>query len=209
MLGSGLQRFRPEDPRRVRAFREATGDIDWVGEDPAQALNRLFRAVDDLAVAEVDYYYRRRGTRAWISGVARFAAWSLGSIGLLIPLLAATNEPRFAELHPYGYVFLAAAASCLGANALFGGTEGHIRFVATQLELEKIITEARIGWYEYLASASSGTPDVQAGFEQIRMYAEALYAATIAETARWGETLLRELAKLQKRQSTGRLPANE
>lgn len=111
-----------------------------------ESLSQLFRAVDDLAEAEVSYYYRRRGTRAWISGLARFGAWVFGSIGLLLLLLAATATPDFKAVSQYGYVFLAAAASCLGANSLFGGTEGHIRFVSTQLELEKLITSARIRW---------------------------------------------------------------
>lgn len=190
--------FRPEDPRRIQAFRTSIDELIWDQEHVIESLSNLFRAVDELAEAEVSYYYRRRGTRAWISGLSRFGAWVFGSIGLLLPLLAATATPDFKTAAQYGYVFLAAAASCLGANSLFGGTKGHIRFVSTQLELEKLITSARISWCKYLASQSSEDKDITSGFSLIMTYATDLHTTTISETGRWGETVLKELAKYQK-----------
>jgi hypothetical protein len=76
--------------RRIRVFREALQGLSWDKDNISGSLGRLFHAVDDLAIAEVDYYYRRRGTRSWISGAARLGAWVFGTIGLLLPLLAAT-----------------------------------------------------------------------------------------------------------------------
>lgn len=194
-----LQRFRPEDPRRIKAFRAKLEGLAWDKQSAVKSLSALFAAVDDLAEAEVYYYYRRRGTRAWISGMTRIGAWLLGTVGLLLPLLSGTNAPMFKDWGQYGYAFLAAAASCLAANSLFGGTEGHIRFVSAQLELEKLITAYRIGWYKYLTSGSYETDDGLAdGFALILDYANALHTATITETGRWGETLLAEIAKFQK-----------
>lgn len=131
--------------------------------------------------------------------MTRIGAWLLGTVGLLLPLLSGTSAPMFKDWGEYGYAFLAAAASCLAANSLFGGTEGHIRFVSAQLELEKLITAYRIGWYKYLTSGSYETDDSLAdGFALILDYANALHTATITETGRWGETLLAEIAKFQK-----------
>ena len=84
-----LQRFRPEDPRRIKAFRAKLEGLAWDKQNAVESLSALFAAVDELAEAEVHYYYRRRGTRAWISGVTRTGAWLLGTVGLLLPLLAA------------------------------------------------------------------------------------------------------------------------
>ena len=203
-----MKHFRPEDPRRLGTFKAATQGLQWDKEHLPESLDQLFCAVDDLATAEVKYYYRRRTTRAWISGVSRSAAWVSGTIGLLLPLLAATTNPEFKEWAQYGYVFLAVAASCLGANSLFGGTEGHIRFVSTQLELEKLITKARISWCHYLATGvnSSGvnssevnsTNNTDAGFSLIQDYANDLHTITISETGIWGETIMKELATYQK-----------
>lgn len=190
--------MRPEDPVRLRAFREATQELLWDEEHATESLSQLFRAVDDLAEAEVRYYYRRRTTRAWISGISRFVAWVAGTIGLLLPLLTATANPGFKDLAQYGYVFIAIAASCLAANSLFGGTEGHIRFVNTQLELEKLITKARILWCHYLESQVSDSEGHEAGFLLIQDYATELHTTTISETGRWGEAAIKELAKFQK-----------
>jgi hypothetical protein len=193
---SWIQKFRPEDPRRIQAFRKKLEGLQWDQQNLDGSIQALFEAVDDLAEAEVRYYYRRRGTRALISGVTRFFAWLLGSVGLLLPLVAATSAPMFAGWGQYGYAFLAAAACCLGANSLFGGTQGHIRFVSTQLELEKLIAASRIGWCEYLATKKPNN-NHQKGFELIFAYTQALHLVTISETSRWGETLLAELAKFR------------
>lgn len=193
-----LQRFRSEHPRHIQAFRAKIESLSWNKQSAVESLSTLFAAVDDLAEAEVHYYYRRRGTRAWISGVTRTSAWLLGTIGLLLPLLAGTAEPMFKDWGQYGYAFLAAAASCLAANSLFGGTEGHVRFISTQLELEKLITASRIRWCKYLAGPHETDERLTEGFTIILDYANALHTSTIAETGRWGETLLAELAKFQK-----------
>ena len=191
--------MRPEDPARLRAFHQATDELLWDESHVTESLSQLFRAVDDLAEAEVNYYYRRRTTRAWISGVSRSVAWLAGTIGLLLPLLAATKKAEFTDLGLYGFVFIAIAASALAANALFGGTEGHIRFVTTQLELEKLITKTRIAWCQYLRGNGRDREGYEAGFQLIQDYAAELYAITITETGRWGETIMAELAKFQKR----------
>jgi len=195
---SWFERLRPEDPRRMRAFRARTEALSWDANNCLTSLSRLFAAVDELAESEVQYYYRRRGTRAWVSGVARMGAWLLGTMGLLLPLLAGTESSAFKDIASYGYVFLAASASCLAANSLFGGTDGHVRFVATQLELEKLIVASRVGWCKYLAAPSSTSGHLAEGFDQILAYASALHAVTIGETGRWGETLMTELGKYQR-----------
>lgn len=194
-----LQWFRPEDPRRIQAFRKKLEGLNWDSQALISSLSALFAAVDDLAEAEVKYYYRRRGTRAWVSGVTRFFGWLLGSIGILLPLLAGTASSIFKDWGQFGYASLAAAASILAANSLFGGTDGHIRFVSTQLELERLIISSRINWCRYLAGLGKTDTDIAEGFSLILSYATSLHNATISETGRWGEALLAELAKYQKR----------
>ncbi|SMC28091.1 hypothetical protein SAMN02745857_03114 [Andreprevotia lacus DSM 23236] len=200
-------RIRPEDPRRIRAFREKTAGLDWAPSQAEQSLNTLFAAVDDLAEAEVLYYFRRRVTRAWISGITRFGAWLFGTVGLLLPLLPGGPGEFFEGWQHYGYVSLVTSASFLAANSLFGGTEGHIRFVSTQLELEKLITASRVGWCKYRSGQHETDAPLTEGFGIILAYATSLHAATIGETGRWGQTLLSELAAYQKSIKTNQSPS--
>ncbi len=196
-----LKRLRPEDPRRMHCFREQLQNLNWERSNVAESLGKLFNAVDDLTEAEVRYYYRRRGTRALLSGLFRTLAWVFGTIGIILPLFAATNQYAFKSWGPWGYVFLAGGASFLGANALFGGTTGHVRFVSTQLELEKLITASRIEWCNFSAHIdleNISDEQVAYGFALIQAYAEKLYETTLSETGHWGETLMEELKKYQK-----------
>jgi hypothetical protein len=193
LIPGWLQRSRREDPRRMALFREQLKDLHWDRPNVMSFLSKLFAAVD---------YYRRRNTRAWISGVCRFVAWALGSVGLLLPLLAGTSE-SLKEGAKYGYAFLAGAASFLAANSLFGVTDGHVRFVITQLELEKLVTSSRVAWCEFLArvgisGAEETDEDLVRGFALIQTYAESLHTVTISEAGLWGKTLLAELVKFQK-----------
>ncbi len=193
-----IRRVRPEDPARLHSFREATQTLLWDEQHAIDSLSQLFYAIDDLAEAEVKYYYRRRTTRAWISGLSRGVAWVAGTIGVLLPLMASGVNSEANNFAQYGYVFIAIAASGLAANALFGGTEGHIRFFITQLELEKLMTKARISWCHYLQAITSNEEELEKGFLLIQEYAAELHTTTISETGRWGETLKKELAQYQK-----------
>lgn len=189
---------RPESPNRIEEFRRKIEELNWGQQKSKESLSALFHAVDALAELEIRYYHRRRNTRAWISGVTRTFAWFFGTVGLLLPLLAGTGLSTLDDVGQLGYVFLAAAASFLAANSLFGGTAGHIRFVAAQLELEKLTTSARIGWCHYLSKPEETDPAHDIGFDLILAYAAALYACTISETGHWGEKTIKELESFQK-----------
>lgn len=188
-----LVRLRPEDPRRLRVFMQSVQDLDWSDARAVSSLSALFKAVDGLAEAEVAYYFRRRGTRAWISGTTRTLAWGCGSIGLVLPLLASADVAALRDVGQYGYAFLAVAASFLAANSLFGGSEGHIRFVGTQLRLEKLMTASRIQWCRYLSESPSTKEELARGFDIVLAYAEELHTTTIGETGEWGASLLAAL----------------
>lgn len=196
-LNSGIRRGFPENPDRLARFRDRVSSLDWSKGVDWSTVAELFAAVDLLAEAEVNYYFRRRKTRAALSGIFRTGAWVLGALGILLPLLPASTQDRLSG-PSWGYVFLAASGTLLAANALFGGTSGHVRTVSAQLSLEKLITLTRIRWCRYQSEAGQNQPDkeaVEAIFDFILAYAEGIYAATISETAVWGEALLSELNK--------------
>jgi hypothetical protein len=195
---SPLKRCRPEDPRRLQAFKARIQPLNWGQQDIVNSMSVLFAAVEDLAEAELQYYYRKRGDRALLSGVSRFTAWLLGSIGLLLPLLAATESVYLKGFSQYGYSFLAAAASCLAANSLFGGTNGHIRFVSSQLKIEQLITASRVRWCQYLSEPHTTQEEIEKGFEIVLSYVTELHAMTIDETGRWADGMLVELEKYKK-----------
>lgn len=201
VLVEWFRRLRPENPRRVRRFREEVQNLKWEQSNTANSLFKLFDAVDVLAETEVGYYYRRRGTRACLSGLFRLLAWIFGTVGVVLPLFAAARGIAIESWGPWGYLFLALGGSFLGANSLFGGTSGHVRFVSTQLELERLITTSRVSWCDYSAHVdleNISEEDIKRGFALIQTYAEKLYEKTLSATMFWGKTLMEELKKYQK-----------
>lgn len=194
---------RPEDPARIARFRERIQRLDWSEQGVEASLTALFAAVDDLAMAELQYYYRRRQTRAVISGVTRTIAWCSGSVGVILPLLAGVPADTIKPLVPYGYAALAVAGSALAANALFGGSDGHVRFVSTQLKLEKLITSARVSWCRFQSEVRQSPEEIQRGFTLIQTFATELHELTLNETGSWGQGLLAELGKYEKSIKSG------
>ena len=188
---------RVESPERIEALRARLVALSWDAANREESLSELFNAIDALAIAELQYYFRRRTTRALISGVTRSAAWAFGTLGILAPLVAATAWLPYPNLASAGYVFLAFAASCLAANALFGGTSGHVRFVTTQLEIERLMTSTRINWCALLASEDIDDRNARC-FKLIGDYAQRLYALTVGETGNWATSSLAELERYRR-----------
>lgn len=204
---SWLESTFTEHPHKIASFREAVLNLQWDEKNCNNALSVLFREIDKLAEAEVSYYFRRRRTRSLLSGVFRTGAWISGTAGALLPLLATADKSWFGTWGTLGYVLLALAASFLAANALFGGTSGHARFVSAQLTLEKLITAKRVDWCELACQMErlGNTPEIVArGFAIVREYSEAFYSATLSETAEWSRSVVEEASKYAKSVGVGK-----
>ncbi len=188
-----------ESPARFDAFKSKVDSLSWQEQSLPDSLDCLFYAVDDLAKAEIDYYYKRRKKWAQMSGICRSAAWFFGSIGILTPLIEPLNLFSTWIKPQHGYFFLAIAGIFLAANSLFNWTQGHIRYLKAQLSIESLVTTFRIKWCENLALLEAGTADLSQSFAIISSYSEALHTAVLSESGEWGEAILAELQKFEKR----------
>lgn len=190
-----------EDPGRLKAFMTVIQGIDWASGVTTSNLQPIFNAVDGLAVAEASYYYSARKTRLKWSNGLRLAGWIFGTAGTLIPLAAATRHPRFHDWNPWGYVLIALSAAMFAANALFQGTAGHIRFVTTQLQIERLITLTRLEWVRFVAGASTTKlTEEERGraLDLLKVYATELYTLIISETGEWSQLMQSQIDQYQK-----------
>lgn len=188
----------PENPKKLDAFKQKILGLKWENGQEIASLKELFEAVDSLAHAEVLYYFSLRRRRSNWSGVLRFFGWVLGTTGVVLPLLATAIPQSSAALIPWGYVALAVAASLFAADGLFGASAGHIRFVTTQLSIERLMTINRLEWSNFASQANLTpiTPDfLNKGFDLVRKYAADLYLSTLSETNAWSEFLQLETKK--------------
>jgi hypothetical protein len=176
-----------EDPQRIKNFFDAIKNLDW--SDPVSSLNTLFEKSFELIKFEIEYYYIARKSKKRLSALLRSGALLFGSLGILAPLAELADLYNSAS---YGYLFLAAAGAFLTANNLFGGTSGHIRFVTTQLELEKKVNLGAIQWNK-LKKKHHDTKDKSKiedeMFKFILATMENCYSLVLNETSEWNKAL--------------------
>lgn len=191
---------RVEDPERLRRFLAELENADWRGSSYT-ALQKVFAALNDLVYHEVLFYYKARKRQRSFSILTRGAAVLLGSVGVMIPLLAAADPVFFRSVAPYGYPFLVGAAAMIAVNRMFGATGGHIRYVTAQLELERIITKFRLRWLEWLSRDSmSGNPATnEQAFTLLNEFVDDAYKVLQEETTVWGKSVSEALRDYENR----------
>lgn len=188
----------PEHESYLNTLRQALSAMPGDRVQATECLNSAFNAVECMAQSEIRYYNRRRHWYALGSLFWRTSGWFCGLLGTTIPLLAAADGTRFAGWALWGYPLLLLSAGLLGANSLFGGTVGHVRFVTTQLALERLATVTRLEWcalQRRLVDASDEKA-VEDARQAMQNYADKIYTTTTTETAQWGENTLREFSEL-------------
>jgi hypothetical protein len=155
-------------------------------------MDAIFYALIELFSAEVAYYYRSRQTRRRISWLCRWSGFVFGTAGLIMPFVS-TAYGKAAQYTYLGYVFLGLAAAAFAANQLFGGTQGHIRYVTTQYKLEQLIATFAIdcsNWRAGLQATEANANDVAAGFILAKAFATNAYDVLGSETSDWAQALL-------------------
>lgn len=203
--------------RRTMQRMAALNAIEWEDGNPSLAsLNQIVTALTDIIGAEIDYYSSRRD-QASMATVLRFLAWLLGTMGLICPLLAPMFEDgtgkagavdfmgRSVPLASAGYIFIALAAAAIAANHVLGLTQGHIRFVTAQLELERLLAELNFEWVALKARRKDdafSADDLKAAFRLFGKIRDAVYADMIEETQLWAEQTVEHEAA-QKQQFSG------
>ncbi|MBV9880018.1 MAG: SLATT domain-containing protein, partial [Gemmatirosa sp.] len=186
-------RTAKDAPTWIETFVSRTAHVSWEPQARRQSLDQMFAAAEELAIAEIRYYHVRRGWWRWLSGAARFLAWIFGSIGLVMPLLAAARGTASSGgasgasggLAAWGYVMLAIAGAFIAANALFGGTSNHTRYMIAQLALERLVMAKRVEWQRLRAGFGEPVSEAQLAeaLTLVETFGSGVYAAISEESS--------------------------
>lgn len=187
-----------EHPVRILRFREAIAAIEWKPGEVLASLNVLFSELGELAQAEINYYYKQRVTSRRVSWWCRFFAWSLGAVGILVPLL----HPILGACAPenflsWGYLAFGMAGLVLLLNNLFGGSQAHYRYTKTQLALEHLCQSFSLRWQRGLVSHNQ-SPSAEGAIQLIdeaRAFVESLHEVLASETDEWKTDLDKSLSE--------------
>lgn len=115
-----------------------------------------------------------------------------GAFGIIFQILFQDSESA-----AYGLAAFAFSASMRAANTLLGGSRSHIRFVTSQLGLERLIARKRIQWLSFAADLPAGAArdreQIKARFDFINGYMSEVHDLSIGQTQQRGEQLLKAL----------------
>ena len=194
---------RVEDPIRIVQLTERIAALSWKAQEQRESLRVLFQSLSDLTQAEIQYYYTQRCSARRLSRFCRAAAWLLGTIGVLVPVLAPVLPVAPASWLSWGYIAFALAGSALVADKTFAGSTAHQRYTRTQLQLEQLYTLFAIEWQTLVAAldTSPGADRLTAAILRAVDYCKALHQTLGAETAEWSATMDAVMEDLKNRTS--------
>lgn len=196
---------RVEDPIRLKEFSDALRALCWDDASRRNSLVAVFDELSRLAHAELRYYYMRRKAASCRAAVFRFMAWLLGTLGVLAPVVNPLFDSPPAKLLSWGFFAIALAGAFVVADTVFAGTEGHGRYVTTQLKLEGLFSKFSLEWQALLVLYDSQPTAESAAslLERAIIYADSFHESLSSETAEWKATMQRVREELAKSTSTG------
>jgi hypothetical protein len=196
---------RVEDPVRLKMFSDALRILHWDGSERRNSLVVVFDQLSALAHAELRYYYIRRKAASRRAAAFRFMAWLLGTLGVLAPVVNPLFDAPPPKLLSWGFLAIALAGAFLVADTVFSGTEGHGRYVTTQLKIEGLFTKFTLEWQALLVLYDSQpTPESAASLlERAIIYADGFHESLSSETAEWKATMQRVREELAKPTTAG------
>lgn len=200
--------------KRILNLIENTANLNW-SEKSDQSLQVLYNQCIEFIRKEVEYYDEKRNNMRRISSIFRTLALFFGTVGFLLPLITSAEYEHWRD---WGYPMLVLSTAIFTANNLFGGTNGHTRYVKAQLQLERWLTLTVIEWnrlsnqtgpfteMQIRKNEQNNAEEVaveidknQARFNFLVAAIEQAYRIVLNETEEWSVALKDAMAKYQSK----------
>ncbi|HYC04671.1 MAG TPA: SLATT domain-containing protein [Azospirillaceae bacterium] len=181
-----------EQAGKLRETLEALDGLQWRDDTAISCINSVFRTLNEICLSEIEYYERRRGKHRSLAQWAKGLGWFFGTSGLMFPLLAAASDLKVLG---WGYFAFGLAGACFAADNLFGFSRGHIRYVTTQISLERAMSEVAIQWKRLQGQnrIRIGNEEYEKAFDLLEGYCRIIYDLTLGETKEWSLALLKSI----------------
>jgi hypothetical protein len=130
----------------------------WDATKANESLALMQQWAVNKAQERIDWYKDNTKTKRILAVLLRIIVIFFAAVGGLCPLIDATGVfitklPGIDSftLGKWGYVFIALAAAIVGFDKFFGLSAGWMRFIVTQLSLERVLKEFHYDWAFLLA----------------------------------------------------------
>lgn len=168
----------------------------WDPTKTKESLQAVFLVTLKQGEVAIEWYQDNiKSKRVW-SQLLRSLAIILASVGALLPLVVAAAS-RFAESDTrlralvdaqWGYIAFATAAACVAADKFYGFSTGWIRFMKTQLALERALSALRYDWIALVAKVAGQEPSsdqIQVMLQRLKDFVVLVRGQVEQETDAW------------------------
>ena len=169
----------------------AVSEQDWV--NPEATMATLYRRAENEALDAIKWYFLDKRSKKRASRILRACAIIFASGGGLVPLI--TVAARNSTWAPWGYVLLAAAASCLAFDRFFGLSAAWMRDITGAQQLQKLLGRFQYDWVA--ACASPTAEDLAVKISLLSTFVDDVNDLIHSETAEWVSEFQSSLARLE------------
>lgn len=181
---------------------------DWDPGDPAKSLALLYKWTVKTTESRIAWYDHSRKPKRAGSQWLRVFSILFAAIGALCPLVDATKiVGDKILLGQWGYVSIALAAAIVGYDKYFGLSTGWMRYIVTQLSLEKALKEFQYDWIILYAQQAN----ISTLLQRIKDFSLQVESLVRQETDAWVlefQSNVAELEKVLKTEVETRKPGN-
>lgn len=167
--GNSSDNAKPEDPIKFKVILEKIRNFDINSSNRIAEMSKLFESTTEVAISMIHYYYLKKSKKSKVSRFFRYSCFIFGAIGSIIPVASPVFRPAidsilkyysvtlsFPEYSTVSLLFLAVAGAFYAADQFTGATSGHIRYITSQLQLERLVITNEIEWRAVLANNCHG-----------------------------------------------------
>ena len=199
----GFEKWRAE--RNINLERWTIED--WAEPQTQEKLILLYTQTVDETEAAIDWYKRKKLSKACFSRFFRLIA-ILASVGAgMMPLLSGmpsllnslnVNQLFVSQL---GYILIAIAAACILFDKFFGTSSGWIRYIVTSMAIERTLIEFRSNYVLKLIELKRAepTPEELRAFHVLALDMRKNVQQQVQnETNAWAQEFQQSTAELEK-----------
>lgn len=180
---------------------DGTGFPEWDNKDPDESLAQAYDWAVKNAQDKIAWYAKRRHPKKLGSQWLRTFSIILAAVGALFPLVDAATQSGRVIQGQWGYVCIALAAALVGYDRFFGLSSGWMRYMVTELSLQRSLREFQYEWNILSAQQAQQQPpqrNTVALLQRLKEFSLQVEALVRQETDAWVTEFQANISELEK-----------
>jgi hypothetical protein len=181
---------------------EAAGPecLTWNCSDSSASLQELLKYVESESQKAIDWYWRNKRTKSFLSRSTQMCAVVLTSVAAILPIVGVMTKITALQNPLWASLLVGVAAALLALDKAFGFSSGWARYVMAATSIRRALEEFRMDWAVLAAKACpTPTPEqVEALIRRAKEFRIAVEGIVIQETKDWVTEFQNNITQIEK-----------